>query len=90
MPREEIDAPELEFIGQGHHGDKTTTGTDCYSSLQNAFWIGVPAPLLKGNRTRIYPACGKRGVTGEGTQKRQFGAHTERRSSVTVLTAQTD
>ena len=64
---------DIDGVGQGHHGDKTTTGAICYSSLQDSFWFGSPAPLLRGNRTGICPACGKTGSIGEGTMKRVFG-----------------
>lgn len=64
---------EIDGIGQGHHGDKTTTGATCYSSLQGSYWIGAPAPLRKGDKTGVCPACGKTGSIGEGTMKRQFG-----------------
>jgi len=65
---------EVDGIGQGHHGDKTTTGATCYSSLQHTFWIGAPAPLRKGDRTGICPACGKTASISEGTPSCQFGA----------------
>ncbi|WP_227135864.1 PAAR domain-containing protein [Kosakonia radicincitans] len=64
---------EIDGIGQGHHGDKTTTGATCYSSLQGSYWIGVPVPLRIGDKTGVCPACGKIGSIGEGTMKRQFG-----------------
>lgn len=64
---------DIDGVGQGHHGDKTTTGATCYSSLQGTFWTGSPAPLLRGNKTGICPACGKRGSIGEGSMKRVFG-----------------
>lgn len=64
---------EIDGIGQGHHGDKTTTGTTCFSSLQGSFWNGSPAPLLKGDRTGVCPACGKTGSIGEGALRRRFG-----------------
>ncbi len=65
---------EIDGVGQGHHGDKTTTGATCYSSLQGSFWSGSSAPLLKGDRTGKCPACEKTGSIGEGTMKRQFGS----------------
>ena len=64
---------EIDGIGQGHHGDKTTTGATCYSSLQESYWIGSPATLSKGDKTGVCPACGKTGSIGEGTMKRQIG-----------------
>lgn len=62
----------IDGVGQGHHGDKTTTGATCYSSLQGTFWYGAPAPLRKGDRTSVCPACGKNGLIGEGSMRRQF------------------
>ncbi|ANI85323.2 PAAR domain-containing protein [Kosakonia oryzae] len=62
----------IDGMGQGHHGDKTTTGATCYSSLQGTFWYGAPAPLRKGDRTSVCPACGKNGLIGEGSMRRQF------------------
>ena len=75
MWREEIEDPIRGWTGQGQHGDKTTTGATCFSSLQHSFWIGVPAPLLKGDRTGICPACGKSGVIAEGSPKALYGGN---------------
>lgn len=75
MWREEVEDPVRGWTGQGQHGDKTTTGATCFSSLQNTFWVGVPAPLLKGDRTGICPACGKSGVIAEGSPKALYGGN---------------
>lgn len=62
----------IDDIGQGHDGDKTTTGATCYSSLQYTYWNGSPAPLRKGDKTGICPACGKTGSISEGSPRCHF------------------
>ncbi len=49
-------------IGQGLHGDFTTTGAVCISSLPNATQGGGRAVLRLGDKTTACPQCGKIGV----------------------------
>ncbi|MNG96759.1 hypothetical protein D3C79_558390 [compost metagenome] len=49
-------------IGQGLHGDLTTTGAVCISSLPNATQGGGRAVLRLGDKTTPCPQCGKIGV----------------------------
>ncbi len=49
-------------IGQGLHGDLTTTGAVCISSLPNATQGGGRAVLRLGDKTTPCPQCGRVGV----------------------------
>ena len=49
-------------IGQGLHGDLTTTGAVCISSLPNATQGGGLGVLRLGDKTTPCPQCGKVGV----------------------------
>lgn len=49
-------------IGQGLHGDVTTTGAVCISSLPNATQGGGLGVLRLGDKTTPCPLCGKVGV----------------------------
>lgn len=49
-------------IGQGLHGDVTTTGAVCISSLPNATQGGSLGVLRLGDKTTPCPLCGKVGV----------------------------
>jgi len=64
---------ELDDTGLGHHGDKTTTGAVCYSSMQDSYWFGMPALLRQGDRVGICPSCGQPGKIAEGTPRMSYG-----------------
>lgn len=64
---------ELDDIGLGHHGDRTTTGTICYASMQDTYWFGMPALLRQGDRVGPCPACGKPGKIAEGNPRMSYG-----------------
>jgi len=49
-------------VGQGLHGDRTTTGAVCISSLPNAAQMGGMGVLRLGDKTTPCPECGKVGV----------------------------
>jgi uncharacterized Zn-binding protein involved in type VI secretion len=51
---------------------KQRQGQPVTAGLQGTFWHGAPAPLRKGDRTSVFPACGKNGLIGEGSMRRQF------------------
>ncbi|MFJ4431198.1 PAAR domain-containing protein [Pseudomonas sp. NPDC089395] len=57
--------------GQGLHGDKTTTGATCLSSLPEAHQMrrGI---LRQGDVTTPCPACGKSGKIMEGESRMKF------------------
>lgn len=57
MPRGSVNG-----IGQGLHGDLTTTGAVCISSLPNATQAGGLGVLRLGDKTTPCPQCGKVGV----------------------------
>ena len=48
--------------GQGLHGDLTTTGAVCISSLSSATQGGGRGVLRLGDKTTPCPQCGKPGV----------------------------
>lgn len=52
-------------LGQGLHGDKTTTGATCLSSLPKSTQ-GGRGVLRVGDKTTDCPQCGKQGVIAEG------------------------
>lgn len=54
----------VDGIGQGLHGDLTTTGAVCISSLPNVNQ-GEPSVLRLGDKTTRCPVCGKDGVIVE-------------------------
>ncbi|OLS64658.1 PAAR domain-containing protein [Pseudomonas putida] len=63
-------------LSQGLHGDETTTGAICYSSLQN-MTQGNRGVLRVGDKTSACPRCGQQGSITEGWQGfTWFGAAT--------------
>ncbi|MFJ4375805.1 PAAR domain-containing protein [Pseudomonas japonica] len=52
-------------LGQGLHGDETTTGAVCYSSLPNSTQ-GNRGVLRVGDKTSKCPRCGQQGTIVEG------------------------
>jgi len=59
--------------GLALHGDKTTTGASCISTLGpnfSHFGLGI---VRKGDRTTPCPQCGKSGVITSGEAKAQYG-----------------
>ncbi|MFJ4375791.1 PAAR domain-containing protein [Pseudomonas japonica] len=52
-------------LGQGLHGDETTTGAVCYSSLPNSTQ-GNRGVLRVGDKTSKCPRCGQQGSIVEG------------------------
>lgn len=59
--------------GLALHGDKTTTGASCISSLGQGtsnFGLGI---VRKGDHTTTCPKCGKRGLITTGEEKALYG-----------------
>ncbi|MEE1922524.1 PAAR domain-containing protein [Pseudomonas sp. 148P] len=57
----------INGLGQGLHGDETTTGAVCYSSLPHSTQ-GERGVLRVGDKTSDCPRCGQQGTIAEGWQ----------------------
>lgn len=68
--------------GQALHGDRTTTGAICCSTLPNCTEHGRGV-IRVGDKTTACPKCGKQGVVADGEQQPD-ALHRSQRRCVTT------